>query len=728
MYSIGLQAKVKNDEENVGTSPTSSHGSEDSKPTLEEESQSQDASSVPAVPIPWPSLEPTQEHHVPHLIYQAQAERPRARPKAYTIPKTQQVTRIDPQFIPQIPNFAAYRTPSYTPTDVLPSYIRPLPDRWLAEDIEYLQKKAALRVPNCELRDELLRSYSSLIHPYMPLLDLDEFLESIQSNGAKGPVSLLLFQAVMFAATAFVNVDHLRQAGYESRRHARRAFFQKARLLYDFDYESDRLTLVQALLLMTYWYETPDDQKDTWHWMGVGLSLAQTIGLHRDPTRSKMGRKRQGLWKRVWWSCYMRDRLIALGMRRPLRIKDEDCDVPMLTLEDFNLGQMPPDAIQILGESSPLHDSDFVQQLAVMCIEKAKFHKLGGSKETTMMLVPKKSEFDADEVMACDRELEEWVTRLPESCSRSVALSFSSADDILVVHRGLLKMVYLATSSALHRPQVLPSSPLPALPPELEELSRKKVRDAAREITEVAQQLHSLNLTRYLPTTAVTVLLPAIIIHLLDIKSVDPSIRATSLQRFSSCMKILHQLRDIYASADFATSFLDAAIRKANITPSNPVFDRREGSNTLDQTWYPMGKSSLSLTPPPETVPSFTLRLSEPEGQAPDLAETPPKSDGQGSAYSPDEGTDGPPATLADLMNIAHEAESIKNDFDELINFEAISDLDWSAPGENKENQATDESENNEFSLNAEWMTEPGTLKDSNCEETSHNMVVSQEA
>lgn len=198
---------------------------------------------MPAVPIPWPSLEPSQDHHVPHLICmfvpasqtlltvadQAQAERSRTRPKAYTIPKTQPIPKIDTQFIPQVPTFA-YRTPSYTPTDTLPSYVRPLPDRWLAEDIEYLQKKGALRVPSCELRDELLRSYSLLIHPYMPLLDLNELLETIQSNGAKGTVSLLLFQAAMFAATAFVNVDHLRQAGYESRRQARRAFFQKARV------------------------------------------------------------------------------------------------------------------------------------------------------------------------------------------------------------------------------------------------------------------------------------------------------------------------------------------------------------------------------------------------------------------------------------------------------------------------------------------------------------------
>jgi hypothetical protein len=59
-------------------------------------------------------------------------------------------------------------------------------------------------------------------------------------------------------------------------------------LLYDFDYESDRLILIQALLLMIYWYETPDDQKDTWHWMGMAISLAYTIGLHRNPGLTSM--------------------------------------------------------------------------------------------------------------------------------------------------------------------------------------------------------------------------------------------------------------------------------------------------------------------------------------------------------------------------------------------------------------------------------------------------------
>lgn len=93
---------------------------------------------------------------------------------------------------------------------------------------------------------------------------------------------------------------------------------------------------------MTYWCETPDDQKDTWHWMGMGILLAHTMGLHRNPEKSNMDPKKQKLWKRIWWSCFMRNRLVSLGMRRPTRIKDDDYDVSILTFEDFEIQVLDP--------------------------------------------------------------------------------------------------------------------------------------------------------------------------------------------------------------------------------------------------------------------------------------------------------------------------------------------------------------------------------------------------
>jgi len=57
----------------------------------------------------------------------------------------------------------------------LPDYIRGLPQRLQHEDIDYLAAKRALTIPDVELRNQLLKSYIHYVHPYMPLLDLDEF-------------------------------------------------------------------------------------------------------------------------------------------------------------------------------------------------------------------------------------------------------------------------------------------------------------------------------------------------------------------------------------------------------------------------------------------------------------------------------------------------------------------------------------------------------------------------
>ncbi|CUS08759.1 unnamed protein product [Tuber aestivum] len=479
----------------------------------------------------------------------------------------------------------------------LPAFIKPTPIKIPLDDLDYLAKKGALTLPEEPLRSELLRSHFDFVHPYMPLLNRKEFLRSVTSDdGSKGRISLLLFQAVMFAGSAFVDMESLRAAGYTTRKAARKAFFTKARVLYDFDHEQDRISLVQAILLMTYWYETPDDQKDTWHWMGVAISLSHTIGLHRDPASSNMDPDRKKLWKRIWWSCFMRDRLVALGMRRPTRIKSEDCDVPMLTLDDFSIdtgpdGDEEDSVFWSCGERQRKEmESRRRKELAILCIQKAKLCMVisrvlsaqysvlntnqgtlaaDGNTRTTMMLLPKKLDPECCQVERCDEELAKWARELPEDAIYRPIGANAPVDEVLTLHRNLLHMCYYTTVSALHRPQVLPSAPAPwparNTGAELQEISRRKVRQAASEITHLAGELIDLGLVKYLPTTGVTVMLPAVIIHLLDIKSSNELTRELSLEGFGICMQVMQGLRQSYSAADYATHFLEAAIKKAEI-------------------------------------------------------------------------------------------------------------------------------------------------------------------
>ncbi|KAK3945197.1 cutinase transcription factor 1 beta 2 [Diplogelasinospora grovesii] len=531
------------------------------------------------------------------------------------------------------------------PNVQLPPFVKPVPARIEAEDVKYLCAKGALTLPSTRLQNALLKAYVEYVHPYMPLMELHEFLAAINSrDGSAGQVSLFLYHAVMFVSAAFVDTRLLQEAGYEDKKTARKAFFTRTRLLYDFDYESDRLVLVQALLLMTYWYQTPDDQKDTWHWMGVAISLAHTIGLHRNPASTNMDRRKQKLWKRIWWSCFMRDRLIALGMRRPTRIKAEDFDVPMLDESDFEIAALADD-ITLLGPDCTLvRDLGMQQELAVLCIEKARLcilisHMLKAqysvlsrdnirpenTTNSTMMLFPNKTLNNLESVEMVDTELVSWHDNLPESCAYR-PLKREDVDNgraTLAVQRNLLHMVYQTTVSALHRPQFLSASPAhaPATPHQIQVHSRMRVRDAASKITRMAAELHSLGLESYLPTTGVTVILPAMIIHLLDMRSDFTAARDVATRGFGQCMKVMNKLRESYAAADFAKTFLDAAHSRAfNLNATTPgqqsqqlqqqqqqLHDGKSMSNVVLGPGLNLSLSPNQLgrpsTPPPDNAP-----------------------------------------------------------------------------------------------------------------------------
>ncbi|CAO2650742.1 Nn.00g020340.m01.CDS01 [Neocucurbitaria sp. VM-36] len=632
--------------------------------------------------------ESRRDEHVPHSIYQSHGHRINSVTNFSDLQRRLSITsQINGHpTLPFTPFSNDNRTsffsslPQKSTSAELPRFIKPLPAKIGPEEICYLEKKGALTVPKGILRSEMLRAYVEFVHPYMPLLDLHDFLTVIdRPDGSKGKVSLILFQAVMFAGSAFVDMQHLRTAGYATRKEARKDFFQKTRILYDFDYESDRVSLVQALLLLTYYYETPDDQKDTWHWMGVATSVAHTIGLHRNPDNTNLDPRRVKLWKRIWWSTYMRDRLIALGMRRPTRIKTEDFDVPMLTMDDFEIAPISDSITCIPADCRVARDVEVQRQLAVMCIEKARLclcishvlskqycvlnnnHGLQNDR-TTMMLLPKKLDPETSEVKACDDELQKWVTELPEEAKYTNKLTGEAAIDLA---RSLLHMVFFTTLSALHRPQVLPNSQAgPASTPavniesDLLDVSRRNVRRAASAITSIAQRLDTGGLVKYLPTTGVTVLLPAIIIHLLDIKAPEEDTRRSSLRGFCQCMAVMGQLRDLYAAADYSVAFLEAAIRKAGIhvapmaaqsspmpkpSPVTTVEDLVDAGRRLDRVNAASTASQAlhrsTLTPPPDsgTTNMHALEKQHHEPNVTDeevarrletfLASTPPESD-----------------------------------------------------------------------------------------------------
>lgn len=305
----------------------------------------------------------------------------------------------------------------------------------------------------------MLKHFFDYVHPHVPFLDEQEFWETYLDGDSPSQhfhhadgyhISLLLFQSILFAATACAPLSLLRKAGYTSRKVARRAAFHRVHALYSLDVERDKMVLLQVLLLMSFWRGGPDEEKDGWHWSGLAFSVASDLCLHRQPDTHLTARQRT-LHKRCWWSCVLRDRLLALSEQRAPRIQLDQYDVPLLTLADYNVGLRCP-----ISELSPGEELGKRTALSMFSLQLIRLVLCIGNGFPSHSNNPKSSSPPTLETWARTRlathndismtglaDLDFWRLNLPEVLQRPTD---PAGDDTvlscILVHRNALEIYY----------------------------------------------------------------------------------------------------------------------------------------------------------------------------------------------------------------------------------------------------------------------------------------------
>ena len=119
-----------------------------------------------------------------------------------------------------------------TDNEALPLFIKPISKVLDSDNLDFLHKKGALQIPPRKLRDEIINCYLQYVHPQLPVLNGSPLREIAQDSSSMktGPMSILLFQAAMFSAVHFIDIDSIRKAGFERALDIRRAFYAKARV------------------------------------------------------------------------------------------------------------------------------------------------------------------------------------------------------------------------------------------------------------------------------------------------------------------------------------------------------------------------------------------------------------------------------------------------------------------------------------------------------------------
>ena len=116
--------------------------------------------------------------------------------------------------------------------------------------------------------------------------------------------------------------------------------YERMKALFYGNHEMNPVQRLSALMLLHCWGSHPPDivGVDTqWWWLGVTIRLAQELGVHRElrPDQHAQHGETPGLRRRVWWTLFARERLIAICQGRPCIIDLDYCDVQNPSLNDF---------------------------------------------------------------------------------------------------------------------------------------------------------------------------------------------------------------------------------------------------------------------------------------------------------------------------------------------------------------------------------------------------------
>ncbi|RFU28416.1 hypothetical protein B7463_g7917, partial [Scytalidium lignicola] len=182
------------------------------------------------------------------------------------------------------------------------------------QEAAFLEARGCLHVPSGQVLDTFVRHYFLYVHPSLPLIDEAEFWKIYRGEDSSRCIPLLLFKAMLFAAAC---------------------------LLYDFKIERDNFVIAQAALLLSY-HSSSSDQLSNTTWLTVAIQNARFENAHQydyNPITTTIRRKKSDL-KRLWWCCCLRDRNLAISLRRPLQI----------TTDNFNFNQGCLTTVDLEGE------------------------------------------------------------------------------------------------------------------------------------------------------------------------------------------------------------------------------------------------------------------------------------------------------------------------------------------------------------------------------------------
>lgn len=317
--------------------------------------------------------------------------------------------------------------------------------------------------------------------------------------------------------------------------------------------------------------------------------------------------------RKVWWGCYILDRMLALALGRPLGIDDKDCDVEMpVDVEDESLPEYFAGAN--MSRNSPSLMKGFIEQITLYGIAGKVLRQVYSLDKCKEYLEPEKRAELNRSVDSLDRALDKWCNDLP------IVFKSGPVTDKQVSMAAVLCTHYYSILTTLHRNFLPVKADQPVHP-----RSTARAVSTARACLRLAPSIRNVvPPSHHLAFFIQTLFSSAVIILLYAMHTTDPGASRTAMEEAKTCLGFLETwegswpgarkckelLEDLIGTASEAINAVVTGQAQAGLpgAPASNASSSAPQSNLPSGTASPSPLASGSMAAP-ANVPSSADRM-----------------------------------------------------------------------------------------------------------------------
>jgi hypothetical protein len=276
-------------------------------------------------------------------------------------------------------------------------------------------KRNSAGPPNDKMGDRILDTYFTRVHLRYPFLDRAEILERhasrFQQNNSSPQDQYATFKIYMIYAVGATMLKLTEQYDYT----APENFFMTALQYISAARESHSVHNIEAMTLLVLYNLRSPSNSGIWYMIGLAIRTCIDLGLHREAYYGNLTPYEGQLRRRLFWTVYFLERVIAVSLGRPYSIADRDIDVTMpLEIDDTvrddgliarTLAVSPSPTFQMSRPSSNI-------TLAIQCF---RLKRLESHIQGTIYRVDKPISSLIAKINPILKMLEDWHRALPPS-------------------------------------------------------------------------------------------------------------------------------------------------------------------------------------------------------------------------------------------------------------------------------------------------------------------------